>query len=728
MSQKLARELLSSNVIPNWTIAEFEVLDRRILSRIATANGKSTEGLPVEIQAKIQQKGLNDADKGLAVQVLHSGRAKNVCATRPETFMNTHGGTNFFKSTEVSYQGLNGKTVRRANAAIPIHFEEVEARENVQAVAAFCAQLVRNDAGVWKPNINPIAWSKVFTESSVKIPGMMKVAGMAAQILNKDEAWKGMAQLSKNAITGIENLSFVRAVMDRVTTVSYDLLNTTIVCDALRVYDKDAQGYFKAKQENGKPWVPAHAYREVECSEETAEILAEGGFPACYWYFGNFACEVAFPPTEGTIKSALLASARMREVQGSDNSPCAILAGMRGYSGMNDEFGKRCQFMVSSTLAVWQRDKVAAVWLESVGDIPILVSSLLRWKKEIKGGRHEQFGSSSLSAGDGSSSSILEFKPYSCDFKLIIPRQLDLVKVHSAYRDHVASMTPPNSVVILWASAGLPTSDVKGAPVQYDSESQRILPEQVTKMDYIAYCAIYGSVPFPSDVRVKQSNSKKFEAIQWWSKAPIVYKWSNASGFRGVLSTFADLELWGWGYPMVGSAHDETKVQFLPIKMEKVSRQADWYDFVSADALTQTLTFMNVVSRYSPISNLCSLGAKGVTIARMAVTTDGGLVVPNLQEVASRVGQVKRERVEPKWQIKPPTPKSSPVPLESSSSRSAPSGEMTTKTTASLEALSLLSVPAIPVPQYEAPSVENYDEMGDETVEDKRITVNLDEY
>lgn len=667
--RNLARELLEKNVIPKWTVAEFEALDRKTLVRITASNGKATEGLPVEIQEKIKLKGMNEADKGLALKVLHSGKVKNVCATRPETHMSTHGGVNFFRPTEVTYQSVSGKTERRANSAIPIHFEEVEKRPNVQAVAALCAQLVRNDAGVWKPNLNPIAWSKVFVSSScVRVAGMMSVAGTAAGILNADMAWHSMPQLTKNAVTGIELLSFVRSALDRVSVVSYDLLNTSIVLDGLKVLDKDVNGWFKWTQDNGEPWVPETAYKITECCNDTAEILADGGYPHCYWYYGNISCDIAFPPKEGTIKSALLSSARMREVQGSDQAPSALLAGMRGYSGLNDEFGKRCQFLVSATLSTWQRRRPAAIWLESVGDIPILVSSLLKHKKEIQTGKHDRFNSSKMSTGDGQSSALVQMNTYECEFKLVVPKQMDMLKVHTSYRDHVVVMAPVGSVTLLWSTAGLPTSDTKGVAIQYDDESQRILPDSITKGDYIAYCAIYGVIPFPNDARVKFSNSQKFESLKWWEKKPLVYKWSNTSGFKGILSTFDNLELYGWGYPQINKTDlNELALQFIPIKLEQVATQKEWYDNVSTDAQTQALSFLNVVSRYSPISNLCCLGAKGVTIARMSVTKDEGLIVPNMQEVANRAGQSPRVRVESKWVLRPPVsqaPPPIPVPTK----------------------------------------------------------------
>jgi len=201
--------------------------------------------------------------------------------------------------------------------------------------------------------------------------------------------------------------------------------------------------------------------------------------------------------------------------------------------------------------------------------------------------------------------------------------------------------------------------------VDYDEESQRILPEQVVSGDYIAYCPIYGTTPFSSDEHVIHRESTGHVRTKFWTHDPFVYKWSNASGFRGVLSTFERLHLIGWGHPLRGDPQkkewDATVTQFIPIPLEPVMTQKEWYNIVINDAGVQAVTFLKPVSRYSPITNLCMLSQKAVVYSKMMLNADEGVIIPNQAEVANRPGLATRSAVKSSWGKKPDQPQPSGV-------------------------------------------------------------------
>jgi len=324
---------------------------------------------------------------------------------------------------------------------------------------------------------------------------------------------------------------------------------------------------------------------------------------------------------------------------------------MRNYGGLNDDFGKQCQFMVAAVLAVWQRNQKADVWVNSVGDVPLMVSSLNKWRREIFTKQIPGFGQRAVTTI--AQDALPKWEPVLCDYKLILPKQMDLNKVQANLRDYTAVIPRPGAVAVIFSQTGLPTASVKAAVVDYDEESQRILPEQVVSGDYIAYCPIYGTTPFSSDEHVIHRESTGHVRTKFWAHDTFVYKWSNASGFRGVLSTFERLNLIGWGHPMRGDPQkrdwDATVTQFIPIPLEPVLTQKDWYNIVINDAGVQAVTFLKPVSRYSPITNLCMLSQKGVVYSKMMLNADEGVIIPNQAEVANRPGLATRAAVKSSW-------------------------------------------------------------------------------
>jgi len=163
-----------------------------------------------------------------------------------------------------------------------------------------------------------------------------------------------------------------------------------------------------------------------------------------------------------------------------------------------------------------------------------------------------------------------------------------------------------------------------------------------------------------------------------WKKRSYVYKWSNASGFRGVLSSFDDLKLYGWGHPFISKDEwDATKQEFIPIPLVLVRSQKDWYKEIVGDACVQTLSFLCPVSRYSPITNLCMLGQKGVTYSRMMTSADEGVLIPNQAEVTNRPGMIKRTAIA-SWGKPQAPPQMGLSPSSSSSSSSSSASSLTT--------------------------------------------------
>jgi len=477
-------------------------------------------------------------------------------------------------------------------------------------VAALCAQIVKNDQGVWVSSVNTVSWQKVYVQG-INAVGMQMVAAKVADILSQNAMWKAMTSIQHNAVQGPEMLSFVTTTLNGLSEYDYYELNTIIVLYGLQVMEQRGAKWVIMKDDKGNPFVSSNTWQPVKVTPVLQPLLVK--YPGILKYRGGVQIMVQFPEKKGEFKNALLSQSLLREVQGSDNSCISLLSAMRGYSGMTDEFGRRIQFLVSSVLHCWSIGRKVTIQLQTVGDLPILVSSTNYWKRQVELKGFEV---------DGHMNFILE----QCEVKFLLPGISDKKKVVGSFQVAIVNKPVPGSVVVMYDPGTMPTAESKGKVVDYDAYSRALFPSFCDKHDFIFYSIIFGDYPFSMDkdvVRERHSMTVSFRPLlridtkeeEKKIRDLFVYRHGTASGFRGVVSSF-EISLIGYGVTPLYSSTTSQKRMYAPsghdmirktlhrIPLERVCTRAEWYDRIILDCEGQSVIFGCPVMRYSGISNL----------------------------------------------------------------------------------------------------------------------------
>jgi hypothetical protein len=599
-----------SRIQQNYTESELRALDRKTLTLVATYNGIAVKASPALISLNAK-KPIKPGDSLLANRILNSSDYKTTVHVRPENYLNTHGGHTEFEPVLVRHKNLAGKSVVRDNLPLPLPFGVDMKYDNLSEVSALCAQIVKNMSGMWVSAISTASWQKVYAQG-VNPVGMQAVAQFVCELLSQSSMWRAMTTIQHNGVQGPELLSFVTTTLNSLGQKDWDELNTMIVLYGLQVMEKHEDHWVMWKDDQDQPIVPRSVWQSIKPTEETKSLLTV--YPAILKYKGGIPMVVKFPEKLGTFKNALAAQSLLREVQGSDGSCTSLLSAMKGYSGMTDDFGRRIAFTCSAVLHCWSMGRGATVQLETVGDLPMLISSTNYWKRQI------ELGTIVFPKNEKKFS----FDLNNCVVGFMLPGVGDNKKVVGTLRKAVVHKPLEGSVVIMYDPGTLPTSEAKGKPADYEGGSRDLFPKFCEKYDFILYSMIFGDYPFPQDREVVRERANGTIPFKPLSEVEIdeegketsivtkiyVYRHGSAAGFRGVLSSLP-LSLIGFGHTPIHktgtvlvSGYDMTQKTMHRIPLEQVLSRAEWYNRVILDCEAQSVIFGNPVIRYSGISNL----------------------------------------------------------------------------------------------------------------------------
>jgi len=624
----MAQELLSEQMLKvaitrNYPDDELKAMDKQMLTQIAGYNGVATKASP-QWQMMMTKRTITRADSDMAARVLYSAEYKSISHIRPDAYVQTHGGFTRYTSTQAVLTETGGKQHVRENSPLPLPFGRRPIYPNVQPVAALCAQIVKNVSGEWQSAIDTPAWLKTY-KTAVNPVGMQSVAHLVVLALSNSPMWKNLDSVYRNSIQGPEMLSFVVTVLNALPELEYWLINCTIVFSGLRAMERNSDGDWDyVLNAAGQRVVTDATYQFVEVSSQEVRAALLPRFPAIVQYTGKLVVTVNFPENDGSFDSARASQARLREVQGSDNSCTSMLAAMRGYSGLTDAFGRRVQFLTSAVLSVWRLRRSVALQLNTVGDLSILVSSLNAWRRLIVSGDPKI-------QGLFPSSSVDDAKKYGCEVRYLLPSASSKKNIPSVMYPQIVNRVEPGWVFVGFDEGTLPTSSKKGVKPDYDAYSQTLVPDTVGSEDYVLYSMVFGDYVFlnDQDVRRRRDNSLLCK-IEVKYKSPFVYRFGVSSGFRGILSSLPNFMLTGYGHILNSHGQfDKTKEELHVIKVPLVKTMVEWYKFVSDDCALQSFMFFCPVVRYSGISNLIAQSKEAAVMQLRIVPMEEGLSIPN---------------------------------------------------------------------------------------------------
>lgn len=629
VSMKQALKMMQATGEANWSTEELKAIDKKMLRKMANSNGDATSGIPAELKEQMRIKGFSDVDRKHVLEMLEMSEEKSSAHSRPDAFLSTNGGRMHFTPTTVTYKSLSGESKQRANSPIPAEFGEAEQRGNVVQVAALCSQFVSVQAGAWKSCVNLTPYASHYKGTEFNAAALPGLTTKICVILNDDNVWQTLPLVTRSGITGIAAMVFVRQALNRCSATSYDVLNTSIVCDLFRIFQKVGNSWIRVMKDKTVPLLPDTMYEVVDCDDDAFDLLSQS-YPGCYHYLGGQLIVPFMPESDGTLSAALRCAQRMRELQGPSDCTTAVLAGMRGFSGLTDDFGKRIQFSLSVILSLWSLGRKVDLQLLTVGDIAIFQSSIIYWRALINNVEKPLVGWDPALA---------------CDLCYLLPGVEDMQKIPQAYRAFVRDNPRDDAVSVHWTKTQLPTAEEKKKVVDYDKSSELVVPRYAHTRDFVAMTTVFGAIPFPHDPVVVRRVEQSLCKLDWYvSQSKLrtrlfVYKFTNASGFRGILSTIPDLNLVGHGFPFVDRGkgiRDKTIETLHFIPLEHIKTEASWYNVVSDDCSLQVSSFLAPRSRYSPISNLPRMSKNAMIVNRASMDAELGVLIGNFTAVKNR--------------------------------------------------------------------------------------------
>jgi len=630
-----ALKMMEASGKANWTTEELKAIDKKVLRKMAGSNGIATPGIPEEIKQQMKEKGFSNLDQKHALEMLEMSEEKSTAHSRPESYLQTNGGRMHYTPDVVVYRSLSGEVKERANSPIPAEFGETETRDNVVQVTALVSQFVTVSSGNWVSAVNLVPYVTHFKGTEFNTAALPGLISKVTVILNMDNVWQTLTTVARAGMTGIAAIVFIRQALNRAPDSAYDVLNTSIVCDLFRIFQNHGGKWTRIMRGPGEPLLPDSMFEEAECDDETFDLLKDS-YPGCYRYKGGQRVVPYMPKQDGTLGGALKACQRLREIQGGNDSTTAILAGMKDYSGLTDEFGKRIQACMSVILSLWALGRKVDLQLLTVGDITMLQSSIHYWRSII------QSKDKPLEGWDNK---------LPCDLVYLLPGVEDLQKIPQSYRQYVRDNPRDDAVSVHWTKTQIPTGEEKKKVVDYDKSSELVVPRYAHSRDFVAFTTIFGAIPFPQDKNAVRRTLQSISKIDFFRRPDskvmtelFVYRFSNASSFRGILSTIKDLQLVGHGFPLLRdkdgnlspTQRDKTKETLHFIDLERVSTERAWYDRVNEDCSLQVSTFMAPRTRYSPISNLPRMSKNALIVNRATMDTETGALVGNFVAVRNR--------------------------------------------------------------------------------------------
>lgn len=615
------KESVAEEGVRLWSDEVLRQMTKRHLQQISVYREHMTK-VDDDLLARISAVGKPTiADKRAAMAIGRITMVDRAMAVQPEEAVITMGGSLMYSPEVTMVTKLNSEKEIWQNSPVP-GSTVVEGRENIASLTALCAQVVVQSGGEWKALAAP--WTNVLGKDGLDCDQLFFFGRLIGQMCESTLMWKSMTTLERNAVTGPKQLMFVRQMLVSTDQAAYHYLNTFIVLEILGAYAKVSAGWAERVGEDGVPLVPRSCYKEVKVTSEDRKkfdysVFKDKGYPKVFLYQGGYTPKVDVPVKDGTLAMALATTQKIRQVAGSDNSAMLSLASMRGYSGFMSEMGKRIHFLLSATLTAWSEGYVVDIRLTSDGDLIPLLSALRYWQKGVRG---DEF--------------FKEMKDVESDqWVMFLPFKRTSV-FHSSVMPFVRNDHRENAVAICYNRSSLPTSPEKKVAMDYDGQSQYILPKGLPK-NFIFYTCIFGAAPFPNDKDVKAIVKKRTDpsSFEFFPDCH-VYGFSNAFSFCGVLSSWSSLSLVGYGYEMKDRAWDmQVEPHYCSVPLKRYVSQALWYDNVAADAAAVVLSMFTAVLRYSPITNFLQVTKKSIATSLLTLEGEDAYV--------SRVLETKRK-------------------------------------------------------------------------------------
>lgn len=546
-------------------------------------------------------------DRRLAVRLSAVKSSKGTSHLKPDEHMNTASGT-VLVSEKLVFQTDVGV---RANTLVPTPVGHSDTYSSQQRMSIFFSQLIKVDKGNFTLRSEPSRI--IFQSSKVDINQCMAVASNLCALMNKEAVWGSLDITQKNAVSGIRLIAHIHQVFQTMPLEGYHSYTSMVsfLCLGARVM-RGGQWYeVEGAACKAVGPVSDSTYSAITRADFITNSL---GIPDLYDWNSGFAPQLTVPVL-AKASDMVKECSKVAAFGGSD-SAVSLLSGMRGWGCFMTVMGKRNSFLVSAAASVCVRGKIPCIKVYSIGDIPMVCSSLSYMI-----------------------SSLLKLDPKFVEaYRILVPNSDDLIKVSSSYRPRCVTIQPENTTYVSWSEITFPSAAVKGTLVDYDYESLNILPRALHARDFVISTRIWGSTPWGKEVRN--------ESTQEQGRLPdmSVYSYGDGSEGRGIISSYDSFVLIGRKVTRLWNDFAAVDIPLTRIHSEK-----QWLESVRMDIGRRYSFWLNPLVFASPLANVLVVSKKAADANVAADFTDAlGITVesvvapPQVEQVMGALVQSRR--------------------------------------------------------------------------------------
>lgn len=558
-----------------WTDTQIDALNDKQRLALSKYNPQLNKGsMPVELLALINDRGFAPADGVYAAQTLKTKKAKSLShATFPEVVAG--GGAVTVTNKEVTVSLVSG-TQTLPNTPIPGEVGVEDNYENLDAVALLCSSIVCVKKSNWVEN-RAMEWANYF---EVSASGMKLLAETLIPTFGESEEWQEMPVTTRQSVTGHVAVRFVRKILNKLSKIDYDYINTIIVVDVLRAVYKTRKGWMVSMNDKDQPLIPPEIYskRAIKKTKEEKEMFKN--YPAVFTYRGGFCPKIhqLVEPDFSRTTAAVAMNDKVGIWAGGNSSAISIIALMEGYASIMLDAAKEYVFLIAATLNCWKQGRKVDIFVSSVGAFTPMHACLSFWQNHCS--QKEEFVSMvNLTATEW--------------FQFILPGRNKLInnpKLEAFCRPAVRS----DAVSLFYLSANHPKKTNKeDAEPDWDVCSYRSMPPEIAT-DYIGITNIYGPYYFTQDAAMSLVMQKKSVEVKAAPRSIYVYKFGSCRDFMGVISSFKEVSLYG----------ADANLRLDEHKLQCIKTREEWYKLVFTSNVQMLRSPWKPVVRASNIANL----------------------------------------------------------------------------------------------------------------------------
>jgi len=431
-------------------------------------------------------------------------------------------------------------------------------RLGLQNISVLTGMVVSLSGPDWISCVNYEAVGKVY-QKTLNTVVLLDYSRRIAKAMNQEERWTQMSTMRRQAVTGgtraVHILEFFQGLDQGDYHAWHSLLSLTLYSE--NVVHKVLGHGVKVVKKEGTSVLPDEVMKGMTPEERKVVLHYSNGAEPRY-LSGALDINVKVKPckTEDELKKLNEFVATV----GSYGSVPFMLFQNKGYTGMMSDRGRRFVSLISITFGLLKMKKRVAITIDSVGDVPVLVTSIIHWCR------------------------VLEINP---DFVLIVGDG-QLAGISSKFREYCKQIAPIDSVRVLWINNGLPSSDVKGSAVKWRARACEFFPFE-NSVQYVTYGAIYSGFMF--GVKQEEGTTDVHERVPPLNGRAL--DWGDCSEAKGLYTNVPGF------VPLTLDFNGE--YSFAPVRVTSFQRTEDWYNLVSQHC------GMKLASWYSPVSRTSSL-------------------------------------------------------------------------------------------------------------------------